>query len=473
MSLPQDIKEKFEWVVSFMTVKDKFCFQVLAMMDKVADSSIETMGVRPTAIGVELRFNPEFVRSMTVEELRYVLTHEVFHVVFHHITKRAPKDPHEHNLFNIAADLAINSLIKDDYPNGDRYAPRAKEDIRHPKTGKVLMAAGDRMGCFPKTKEFPFEAELSQENYVHLLRDKMEPQQDPNCPVHGKQDGQGEGQEQGEGEGEGQEQGEGQGSGQPGEGQGSGQPGEGQGGSEPGEGQGGHGHGGDKQCTCKHHGPSSFDDHGGWEPNEIVDEKIRRKIELIEKSNGWGHMPGDMIEKIKAAQRSEVPWRKLLKHYLGQLITSDRDPTFKKPNKRFGYPYCGNKRRSMDRKLVAIDTSGSVGSKELEKFLVEINGLAQVQPVDLMLFDTSLQYPKAIPFDKKHARFSFSGRGGTAFTPVFKYAAEHRYKSLIVLTDGYAEAVDKPKNMDVIWVLTPDGKSPVDWGRVVKIKKVE
>jgi predicted metal-dependent peptidase len=463
MKLPADIKEKFDWVVSFMTVKDRFCFQVLAMMDKIPDASIPTMGVRPTAIGVELRFNPEFVRQMEIEELRYVLTHEVFHVVFHHITKRAPTDPQENQLFNIAADLAINSLIKDDYPNGDRYAPRYKEDFKHPLTGEVLAKKGDIMGVFPGTEQYPFDAELSQENYVHLLRDQQQEQeeQDSDCPVHGEGAGGGAGQGEGdqEEEGEGDQEGDG--------GQGDGDPEEGEG--------SGHSHGeSGKQCTCKSHGGvGSFDDHGGWEPNEIVDEKIRRKIDTIEKSNGWGSLPGGMIEKIKAAQRSEVPWRKLLKHYLGQLITTDRDPTYKKPNKRFGYPYCGTKHRSMDRKLVAIDTSGSVGTKELEKFLVEINGLAQVQPVDLMLFDTELQYKKAMPFNKKQARYDFKGRGGTAFTPVFKYAKEHRYKSLIVLTDGYAEAVDKPRGMDVIWVLTPDGQCPVDWGKVVKVKKIE
>jgi predicted metal-dependent peptidase len=460
MKLDADIQEKFDWVISFMTIKDHFTFQILAMMDKIPDTNIPTMGVRPTAIGVELRFNPEFVRGMDIQELRFVLTHEVFHVVFHHITKRAPSDQREAKLWNVAADLAINCLISDDYPNGDRYAPRFKEDELHPLTGEVMAKAGDRMGCFPEDPEFKFEAELSQENYVHLLRDKQkesdeggggEGEGDPNCPMHGDGEGSGQGEEDSEGGGQGDGQGEGEGSGQGGKCT-CGKP------HEPGEGQGG--------------SQGSFDDHGGWEPNEIVDEQIRRKIDTIEKSNGWGSMPGGTIEKIKAAQRSEVPWRKILKHYLGQLVTADRDPTFKKPNKRFGYPYCGTKARSIDRKLVAIDTSMSVGTRELEKFLVEVNSLAQVQPVDLMLFDTKLQYKKAVPFNKKQARYDFKGRGGTAFTPVFEYAKTHRYKSLIVLSDGYAEVVDKPARMDVIWVITPDGQCPVPWGKIVQIKKV-
>ena len=473
MSLPKDIKEKFDWVVSFMVTADRFCFQILSMMDKVADSNIPTMGVRPTAIGVELRFNPEFVRSLENEELRYVLAHEVMHVALQHITKRVPSEPEEAELFNIAADLAINSTLKDEYSTstghkGSRYAPRYKEDIKD-AAGNIVKKVGDRMGCFPEDDEFKFDPELSMENYVHLLRStqKEQEKQDKDCPVHG--------------EGEGDNEGDSPGNGGDNEGDSSGNSGGGEGDGEDdssGNAKGsGHSHGDSgKKCTCKGHGggqsTNSFDSHEGWEPNEVVSEQIRRQIEHIDKSNSWGNMSGSMIEQIKAAQRSEVNWRKLLRHYLGQLVTSNILPTFKRPNKRFGYPYSGSKRGTTDRKLVAIDTSGSVGSAELAKFLTEINSLSQIQPVDLMLFDTELQYKKAIPFDKKKASFKFDGRGGTYFTPVFEYAKKHRYKSLILLTDGFAEAVEKPGRMDVLWVLTPDGRKPVDWGREVKIKKV-
>jgi predicted metal-dependent peptidase len=456
-------KEKFDWVISFMTIEDRFCFQMLSMMKKVPSRQISTMGVRPTAIGVQLTYNPDFLEELTIEELRFVLTHEVMHVALHHITKRPPSDPSESELFNIAADLAINSEIRDEWSPGSpgqRHAPRAKEDIKD-GSGKVVVKKGDRMGCFPEDKEFGFEPSLSLDNYMHLLRDQQK---------ESPQDGEGEDSEENSG-GEGQDQ---NGQGQGGGGQGNDQDQENQEGNGQGQGSGEESEGdGQGSQGGKGNYPKSFDSHEGWEPNDVVSEQIRKKIEHIEKTNSWGSMSGRMIEKIKAAQRSEVPWSKLLRHYLGQLITSNRVPTYKRPNKRFGYPYSGHKNRHVDKKLVAIDTSVSVGSKELAKFLTEINSLAQLMPVDLMLFDTELQYPKAIPFDRKKAEYDFRGRGGTAFTPVFEYAKKNRYKSLIVLTDGYAEAVEKPGLMDVIWVLTPDGQCPVDYGKVVKIQKVE
>jgi predicted metal-dependent peptidase len=197
---------------------------------------------------------------------------------------------------------------------------------------------------------------------------------------------------------------------------------------------------------------------------------IRQKIEqMANKSQSWGSMSSDVKELILAAQKSTVPWTKLLRHYFGNLLSNRRAPTFKRPNRRFGYPYSGTKPQYADRKLVVIDTSGSVGDDDLAQFLCEVNKLAEKTPVDLCLFDADItQYPK--PFDKRHATYEFSGRGGTDFDPPFKLASDKNYKSLICLTDGYAPAPEYPQGVkDVIWVITSDGKCPVDWGKQVKI----
>ena len=150
-------------------------------------------------------------------------------------------------------------------------------------------------------------------------------------------------------------------------------------------------------------------------------------------------------------------------------MTANYQPTFKRPSKRYGYPYCGKKRLHTDRKLVAIDTSGSVSNGALSQFLSELNRLAEVQPVDLALFDADItQMPK--PFDKKKVSYEFTGRGGTNFSPICELAELKRYQSLIILTDGFAPAPERPQYVkDVIWVLTPEGKAPVESGTQVTI----
>ncbi|TRZ48557.1 MAG: hypothetical protein D4S01_10105 [Dehalococcoidia bacterium] len=377
------LEERWEWILAFMVLEDMFVHEMLLAMEKHGTKAIPTLGIAVKDMRLVLAYNPDFVRKLSDPELRFVVSHEIYHAVFHHCTRRAPEDKKEHGLWNKAADLAINSLLVQD---GNRHMPK-----------------GDNKGIMPK--DFGFEDKLSMEQYLQALRDK------------GGEEDSGYGQI-----------------------------------GEDGELGGG------------------FDSHDDWEESEIAREIIRNKVEQIMRNERvWGNMPGDMKAMIAAAQRSTVAWRKYLRRHLGHLITSKSQPTFKRPNRRFGFPFSGTKKFHCDRKLVAIDTSGSVSDDDLEQFLAEINKLSEIQPVDLQLFDHTLQ-GKIVPFSKKCGKYKFSGRGGTCFTPVFELAEKLRYQSLIILTDGFAEQPPKPRFVkDVLWVLTAEGKSPVDWGKVVKI----
>lgn len=66
----------------------------------------------PTACtnGVEIRYNPEWVMSLSDVELRGVMAHEVMHVSNGHSWRRGERQPKR---WNIAADYAINRIIID------------------------------------------------------------------------------------------------------------------------------------------------------------------------------------------------------------------------------------------------------------------------------------------------------------------------------------------------------------------------
>jgi predicted metal-dependent peptidase len=393
----KNFDDRWKWLVTFMVLEDPFVHEVLMMMEKHSIKSIPTMGVAIKDAKLSLVYNLDFVNGLTDPELRFALTHEIYHVVLHHCCVRLPERDEDRRLYNIAADLAINCLIPDD---ANRHMPKVKEG---PDKGKDLCLR-------PTNAPYNFPDKQSMEQYVLLLREMKD---------QGKDIGDREGTGTGNGLGKG------------------------------------------------------FDNHDGWTDAdaEVVKQEIRNKIEEISRrENGWGHIPGDVQQIIQAAQKSSVRWWKYLRHYLGNLVTSKVESTFKKPNRRYGYPYCGTKRLHTDRKLVAIDTSGSVGDEDLSHFLAEVNRLAELQPVDLVMFDHAVQ-GKIIPFDRKRVSLDFKGRGGTAFTPVFELAEARRYQSLIVLTDGQAEEPPKPHHVkDVLWVLTdPSQKPPCDWGQRVHI----
>ena len=86
-------------------------------IEKRACSSIPTAGVRvdPDSAQFEMIYNPEFFASLPEEHVRGVLKHEFYHLIFDHVTSRRP-DGINPKVWNICADLAINSHIADELP---------------------------------------------------------------------------------------------------------------------------------------------------------------------------------------------------------------------------------------------------------------------------------------------------------------------------------------------------------------------
>ena len=86
-------------------------------IEKRADYGIPTAGVRvdPDSAQFEMIYNPDFFASLPEEQVRGVLKHEFYHLIFEHVTSRKPEGV-PHKAWNIAADLAINSHLQGELP---------------------------------------------------------------------------------------------------------------------------------------------------------------------------------------------------------------------------------------------------------------------------------------------------------------------------------------------------------------------
>lgn len=58
--------------------------------------------------GVNLYYNREFMKNLTPDETKFVLGHEILHVVYDHLGRRGKKDPKIHNM---ATDYIVNSTL--------------------------------------------------------------------------------------------------------------------------------------------------------------------------------------------------------------------------------------------------------------------------------------------------------------------------------------------------------------------------
>jgi predicted metal-dependent peptidase len=113
-------KNRLETAVSILISFSPLYGTVFFSLNKVQNDSIPTMGVGPIRkVDIGLYYNPDFVMSLTKQELIAVLKHEALHLLLHHL-ERAKLFSYHHKLFNIAADLAINSHIEN-LPQGALY----------------------------------------------------------------------------------------------------------------------------------------------------------------------------------------------------------------------------------------------------------------------------------------------------------------------------------------------------------------
>lgn len=157
----------FHDVVSYLAYQDSFTFLFVSRMVKTPAKDIPTLGVLIKDGRPFLRYNPDFMDTLTKPEIRWVLMHEVMHLTMLHCTLRANPDPRMHKLENIAQDLAINCLLPHD---AEIQRPVYKEEVLD-EDGKVIHKSGDRMGVYPDMYDLP--EKWSAEQYYDALLEKF------------------------------------------------------------------------------------------------------------------------------------------------------------------------------------------------------------------------------------------------------------------------------------------------------------
>ncbi len=114
------MKFDFKTHLAILLQGEPFLAQFSLRLDKMENSSISTCGVRLNnkTMKYEFCYNSEFMNSLEPKHAVGVLKHEFYHLILGHVTNRLiNKDPNAMKLWNIAADLAINSYIHEELPD--------------------------------------------------------------------------------------------------------------------------------------------------------------------------------------------------------------------------------------------------------------------------------------------------------------------------------------------------------------------
>jgi predicted metal-dependent peptidase len=384
------------------------------------------MAVTPRGI---MYYDPDVVENeWDLEDVEFGMLHEVGHFLRDH-AKRCEEYGYDKGMWNEAGDAAIND---------DLIAAGCKPLSTDITPDKIID---------PKTKK-PMAVGLTEEAYYDAIRRR--PKQ-PEC---------------------------------------------GQGGNRPGGGKCG-GVAGNPLDGLPDDGTYSQATKGRSEVEvERVKKAVANAIQDHVEKHGAGSVPGGW--EVWSGQHLTPPtirWQDKIRRAVRNGISKVRGQInfhYERPSRRqwgIGYgagrPILPAMYAPTPRIGLFVDTSGSMGSEDLQIAMSEVDGVLKAAGGD-MLFgccDANVHGIEKVS-DAKQACAKLKGGGGTNFIPVFDELAEmgrHQCPHLIIfLTDGDGPAPDiAPDGLHVIWVLVgkdarvpyTENGSEITWGEQIIVRE--
>ena len=389
--------------------------------------------------GERIAFSPDFLEKISDSELDYVMMHEILHVVLRHCFRGNTDDSLR---YNIAADIVINSIIKQE--NGGNLSSitigKHNVSMHLTPTGKegCLYTAEEVFEMLPPSPKFP----KSQS---------------------GGKSGSGENGEATDGDSS----------------------------------IGGYALGRAQKRQTKAKNGSDFggiwDDHDKWgkfeEDSVMRDVWVKRftdaceAIEIRDPSNSRGTLPAFAKRMLKKLKKPQTDWRSILNDFIQEEVN---DYSFSPPDRRFEdspffLPDFNEKGKSDEVSdiLFMIDTSGSISDAMMTAAYSEVKGA--IDQFDgklrgwLGFFDAAIIEPQPFSNFEEFIVIKPAGGGGTDFQIIFEYVDQFMQEnppvSIIIMTDGYAPFPQEKlaNDIPVLWLINNDSVEP-PWGKVARIQ---
>lgn len=236
-------------------------------------------------------------------------------------------------------------------------------------------------------------------------------------------------------------------------------------------------------------GPQGFDDHDWEGAQELSDDEQRELARDIDEAIRQGALIAGRVgsggdRDLEKLLQPQVDWREVLRDFITSTCTGSDYSTWRRPNRRYistGHYLPSGITEQVGELVIAIDTSGSIGSRELTGFLSEVKGICDtVRPerVRLLYWDTTVCADETYDMhelDKLPTSTKPAGGGGTRVECVPKYIADHNIKAqaAIVLTDGYLGGSWGTWSMPLLWCILNNERAKPDCGKAVHIRGQE
>lgn len=236
-----------------------------------------------------------------------------------------------------------------------------------------------------------------------------------------------------------------------------------------------------------------FDDHSFWEgddedksQSDQWNDRVMRATDMVmekeEAHVGYGGPPLCAQRLVKGLREPKVDWRALLNTFVQEEIN---DYSFSPPDKRmddcpFFLPDFNEKDESVKNIWFLIDTSGSIGDKQISAAYSEIISAMDAfnNKLEGLLSFTEVFVTEPIPFCDPEELLSIVpvGGGGNDFGEIFRYMQKNMMDnlpaSIVILTDGYDRYPDEKEAMGVpvLWLINNQEAPLPPWGKCARFK---
>lgn len=356
-------------------------------------------------------FNPDYIETLSGEQLQFVLAHEALHCALSHFARRGHRDKKR---WDMACDLAVNELL-------------VKDGLTPPPGALVDMG---------------FEGLTAEEIYPSLLDEIEEPM---DRHLYDEQDDADHDQHQVQGRQQ-----------------------EITPDQAPREGGTGGGERTEKGNVGGPPAPLTPDQR-----ETLSTQWQQRLAGAAQVAMQAGKMGGAMARLIDHLLQPQLPWRNLLAHHVTNVARDDY--SYARPSTRRGDPAVYPSLRSAQINVtVVLDTSGSMTDAELQEFVSEIDAIKAQMRARIVLHACDAQLAADgpwlfEPWEELTLPREFIGAGGTRFTPVFDWLERQDQPPdlLIYFTDADGEFPEREPGFAVLWLVK--GKQSVPWGRRIQL----
>ena len=365
--------------------------------------------------GYNKKYGNKFISKLTDQELRALVLHENLHVALKHIGRFKNEFKDNPHLMNASADYVVNDVIT--HLDDKSLCKLPDGGLYHDK----------------------FHNWSVKQVYDYLKKENSERAKNAQSL-------------EGEGSGDGDSQG-----------------GKGDGNSQGGKGM--------PTKTLDEHDFSASEQMTPEQVGELSD-----KIDRALRQGGIlaGRMGIKMPRAIEELLEPKIDWRHELRDFVTSSTKGSEEFTWRRFNKRLmaNDIYMPSlETNSVGELIIAIDTSGSIGSLELTEFASELASICLVcspSGVRVLWWDTEVhgeQKFEPSQYENIAKLLKPLGGGGTHVSSVSEYINKHKIvaEGVIVFTDGYVENdIQWNISAPTMWLVTQNENLKVPSGKIIK-----